>query len=120
MDAVFSYVKRAKHNCCDISFCIHSLSSSDMSYLLKLLNEKDHKTRQDKLDALLKLAKSNKLPLYITKMLNELDIAPEKATYIGELYTDDRGILYQFSYRIAGTIIGAAGRRGGIGAKDFL
>ena len=40
-------------------------------------------------------------------MLNELDIAPEKATYVGELYTDDRGILYQFSYRIAGTIIEA-------------
>lgn len=55
----------------------------------------------------LKLAKSNKLPLYIAKILNELDIPPEKATYVCELYTDDRGILYQFSYRIAGTIIEA-------------
>lgn len=61
MDVVFSYVKRAKHNCCDISFCINSLSSSDMSYLLKLLNEKDLKTRKEKLDSLLKLANSKSI-----------------------------------------------------------
>lgn len=61
MDVVFSYVKRAKHNCCDISFCINSLSSSDMSYLLKLLNEKDFKTRKEKLDTLLKLANSKSI-----------------------------------------------------------
>lgn len=61
MDVVFSYVKKAKHNCCDISFCINSLSSSDMSYLLKLLNEKDLKTRKEKLDSLLKLANSKSI-----------------------------------------------------------
>ena len=53
----------------------------------------------------LKLAEMKKLPLYITQILDDLDIPPEKATYVGELYTDDKGILYQFSYRIAGTII---------------
>ena len=31
----------------------------------------------------------------------------DKATYVCELYTDDRGMIYQFSYRIAGTIIDA-------------
>lgn len=36
----------------------------------------------------LKLAKTKKLPLYITQILNELDIPPEKATYVGELYTE--------------------------------
>ena len=61
MGVVFSYVKRAKPNCCDISFCINSLSSSDMSYLLKLLNEKDHRTRKDKLDVLLQLANSKSI-----------------------------------------------------------
>lgn len=55
----------------------------------------------------LKLAKTKKLPLHVMQILNELDIPPEKATYVCELYTDDRGMIYQFSYRIAGTIIDA-------------
>ena len=55
----------------------------------------------------LKLAKTKQLPSYITQILGELEISPEKATYVGELYTDERGILYQFSYRIAGTIMEA-------------
>lgn len=58
----------------------------------------------------LKLAKTKKLPLYITQILDELDIPPEKATYVGELYTDDCGMLYQFSYRIAGRIIDVPGK----------
>lgn len=53
----------------------------------------------------LKLVEMKKLPLHITQILDELDISPEKATYVCELYTDDRGIHYQFSYRIAGAII---------------
>ncbi|MBR4049136.1 MAG: hypothetical protein IKK09_01430 [Clostridia bacterium] len=53
----------------------------------------------------LRLAKMKKLPLHIIQILDELDISPEKATYVCELYTDDMGIHYQFSYRIAGTII---------------
>lgn len=61
MDIVFSYVRRAERNCCDISFCINSLSSNDMSYLLKLLGQKDYKTRQEKLDALLRMANSKSI-----------------------------------------------------------
>lgn len=53
----------------------------------------------------LKLAETNKLPLAVTQLLNELNIPPEKATYVCELHTDDRGLYYQFSYRIAGTIV---------------
>ena len=53
----------------------------------------------------LKLTKRKQLPLHILQILDELHISPEKATYVCELYTDDRGIHYQFSYRIAGTII---------------
>lgn len=61
MDIVFSYVKRAKHNCCDISFCINSLSSSEMSYLLKLLNEQDYKTRKEKLEVLFQITNSKSI-----------------------------------------------------------
>ena len=61
MDVIFAYVKKAKKNCCDVSFCINSLSSNDMSYLLKLLNKKDYRTRNEKLDALLKLAGSKSI-----------------------------------------------------------
>ena len=53
----------------------------------------------------LQAAKTKKLPSHITQILDALDIPPEKATYVGQLYTDTRGILYQFSYRIVGRII---------------
>jgi len=53
----------------------------------------------------LKLAKQKELPGHIIKILDELGIAPEKATYVCELFTDNAGIHYQFSYRIAGTMI---------------
>lgn len=53
---VFAYRKRAQKNSCDIKACITSLSSSDMSYVLKLLNEKDLKTRSEKLIRLLQIA----------------------------------------------------------------
>ena len=32
-------------------------------------------------------------------------IPPEKATYVCHLYDDEKGHLYQFSYRIAGNIL---------------
>lgn len=38
-------------------------------------------------------------------ILNELNIAPEKATYVCEIMPKDDGYLYQFSYRIAGRIL---------------
>ena len=36
-----------------------------------------------------------------------MGIPPEKATYVGELYTDEAGIHYQFSYRLCGSILSA-------------
>ena len=53
----------------------------------------------------LNLAKSRKLPVSVKEVLDRLDIPAEKATYVCELYTDDSGIHYQFSYRIAGRIL---------------
>ena len=53
----------------------------------------------------LKLAQKKALPGRIIEILDELGISPEKPTYVGELYTDDAGIHYQFSYRIVGIII---------------
>jgi len=55
----------------------------------------------------LKLANKRELPKRIMDILNGLDIPLEKATYVCELFTDEAGIHYQFSYRIAGTIIEA-------------
>ena len=54
---------------------------------------------------LLELANKKELPKHITEMLDELGIEPKKATYVGELFTDEAGIHYQVSYRIAGIII---------------
>lgn len=51
----------------------------------------------------LALAHARALPKHIIETLDELGIASEKATYVGELFTDDAGIHYQFSYRMAGT-----------------
>ena len=39
------------------------------------------------------------------EILDALGIPPEKATYVGELFTDEAGVHYQFSYRLAGVII---------------
>jgi len=51
----------------------------------------------------LKLAKKKEFPQDILEFLNQIDIEPEKATYVCELYTDGEGIHYQFSYRLVGT-----------------
>ena len=53
----------------------------------------------------LNLAKNRKLPVSVMEMLDRFGIPHEKATYVGELYTDNAGIHYQFSYRIAGRIL---------------
>lgn len=45
------------------------------------------------------------LPDTVLTVLKELNIPQEKATYLSELYTDEVGIHYQFSYRIAGNIL---------------
>ncbi len=49
--------------------------------------------------------KRNTLPDAVSAALMELDIPAEKATYVSELYTDEEGIHYQFSYRITGSIL---------------
>ena len=50
-------------------------------------------------------AKRNTLPGAVLAALKELDIPAEKATYVSELYIDEEGIHYQFSYRLAGIIL---------------
>ena len=52
-------------------------------------------------------AKRNTLPGVVSAALKELDIPAEKATYVSELYTDEDGVHYQFSYRLVGTILAA-------------
>lgn len=54
MNVVFSYSRKAKKNTCDLAICIRSLSSVDMSYMLKLLNLDNYKTRDEKLNTLLR------------------------------------------------------------------
>lgn len=55
----------------------------------------------------LKAAKKRLLPESVLAALDALCLPPEKATYVGELYTDEAGIHYQFSYRICGNILAA-------------
>lgn len=53
----------------------------------------------------LALAKERKLPSTMLKTLDFLDVFPEKATYLSELYADDEGVHYQVSYRVVGNIL---------------
>lgn len=57
----------------------------------------------------LEQARRKKLPESVLEALDELGIEPEKATYVCALNTDKTSVLYQFSYRIAGTILANAG-----------
>ena len=50
-------------------------------------------------------ARKNTLAGAVSAVLKELDIPPQKSTYVSELYTDEAGIHYQFSYRIVGSIL---------------
>ena len=52
-------------------------------------------------------ARRKTLPDVVSAGLGELNIPAEKATYVSELFTDEEGIHYQFSYRIAGSILAA-------------
>ena len=51
------------------------------------------------------LAKKRELPAVVLELLDEFGIAPEKATYVCEMLTEDYWILYQFSYRMVGNIL---------------
>lgn len=53
----------------------------------------------------LALAKAGQLPPEVLDTLDGLGIPPGKATYVCELYTDEEGVHYQFSYRLAGNIL---------------
>lgn len=51
------------------------------------------------------MATKGALSGWIVAILQDLGIPPEKATYVSSLFTDEKGIHYQFSYRIAGFIV---------------
>ena len=53
----------------------------------------------------LELCKRNALPEPVHAILKELNIAPEKTTYVCEIMPKECGHLYQFSYRLAGRIL---------------
>ena len=51
------------------------------------------------------LSRQNKLPKAAHTILNKMNIAADKATYVCEIMPQDHGHLYQFSYRISGNIL---------------
>lgn len=53
----------------------------------------------------LKLALERALPVQVLEILDKFGIPPEKATYVCEMYPDEGGHCYQFSYRMAGRIL---------------
>lgn len=53
----------------------------------------------------LAIAAAEKLPSPVLETLSILGIPPEKATYVCQLYPTDMGNCYQFSYRIAGSML---------------
>ena len=57
----------------------------------------------------LALARERKLPEELLAILDSLSIPPEKATYVCVLYYDEswreKGLLYEISWRMAGTIV---------------
>ena len=61
----------------------------------------------------LALARQRQLPAEILEILDALRIPPTKATYVCELYYEDdwaeKGLLYQFSWRVAGEILAKPG-----------
>ena len=65
----------------------------------------------------LALAKERRLPEEILNILDGLSIPPEKATYVCELYHDEswreKGLLYEISWRVAGTVTGQPGENQG-------
>ena len=67
------------------------------------------------------LARERKLPEELLAILDSLSIPPEKATYVCELYYDkdwrEKGLLYEISWRIAGTVVKKPESRGNEGTK---
>lgn len=50
-------------------------------------------------------AKKKELPSAVLDILEQFGIAPEKATYVCEIITEEHKVLYQFSYRMVGNIL---------------
>lgn len=62
---IFAYKRSAMKNKCDISFCLKSLSGSDLSKILKLLKIKPLKTKNENLEVLLHVSKDKNIwPVY--------------------------------------------------------
>ena len=61
------------------------------------------------------LAKKREFPSAVIDILDQFGIAPEKATYVCEIVTEEHKILYQFSYRMVGNIL----KEKDGGAKEF-
>ena len=57
----------------------------------------------------LALARARRLPGELLAILDSVSIPPEKATYVCELYHEEnwreKGLLYELSWRVAGTIL---------------
>ncbi len=51
------------------------------------------------------LAKKRELPSAVIEILDQFGIAPQKATYVCEMITEEHKVLYQFSYRMVGNIL---------------
>lgn len=60
-DMVFSYRRTAEKNTCDIDFCLRSLSGADLIKLLKLLDIKPLRTKEENLDHILGIAKERNI-----------------------------------------------------------
>jgi len=58
---IFHFAKRAEKNHCDFSICLKNLSSNDMSYLLRLFESDDYRTRAEKLNKLIEISKDEKI-----------------------------------------------------------
>lgn len=58
---IFAYKRSAQDNKCDIDFCLNSLSSSDLSKIIKLLKLKPCKTKNENLELLLSVTKEKNI-----------------------------------------------------------
>ena len=64
-----------------------------------------------------KAVREERLPVPVREMLCSLGIPPEKATYVCCNFSDEQGLHYQFSYRIAGCIL--AGHAGELVSQEW-
>lgn len=58
---IFSYKRSAQENKCDISFCLNSLSGSDLAKIIKLLKLKPANTKAENLNLLLNISKEKNM-----------------------------------------------------------